>query len=179
MAALQLSTAYLGAPLVTLNPSYSPRELARALKHVGAGTLLIVPSLRGSDYTAHLRAILPSLATPPQSEGQELQDEALPLLKRIILVDNISGRPAGWEATSLLAREAKGFDEAKSRLNGWASDYKEVLRRGEEEGETLAGLQMDMDEVVNLQLTSGTTGVSHRQLSAQLIATDTLCITGA
>ena len=54
MAALQLSTAYLGAPLVTLNPSYSPRELARALKHVGASTLLIVPSLRGSDYTAHL-----------------------------------------------------------------------------------------------------------------------------
>lgn len=160
MAALQLSTAYLGAPLVTLNPSYSPRELARALKHVGASTLLIVPSLRGSDYTAHLRAILPSLATPPQSEGQELQDEALPLLKRIVLVDNISGRPAGWEATSLLAHEAKGFEEAKGRLNGWAHDYKQVLKRGEEEGESLPGLQMDMDEVVNLQLTSGTTGVS-------------------
>lgn len=161
MAALQLATALVGAPLVTLNPSYAPRELARALKHVGAKALFIVPSLRTTDYTAHLQSILPSLSQQAANQkGKEINDETLPLLKNIVLIDNITGRPNGWESESALARAGVSFGQARSQLNGWAWDYREVLQMGKQGKE-----EMDIvraHDVVNLQLTSGTTGVSSR-----------------
>ena len=161
MASLQIATSLLGAVLVTLNPSYTHKELSRSLNHSGASSLFIVPSLRSSDYLEKLTTILPSLASPLGSRGDptELADEACPLLKRIILVDNLSARPQGWESHSVLAREGKGYQFALQRIQGRAIDYRDMLQANDEgaaHGSEEPGLTCH--DVINLQFTSGTTG---------------------
>lgn len=166
MASLQVATAFAGAILVTLNPSYTSKELLRSLRHVEATHLFVVPSLRSSDYLANLVEIFPSLLG--ESKGahqQQMHDEACPSLRRIVLVDNLSDRPSGWESESVLAVQGKGFQHALQRFNGHAFDYRDVVSNsGSDAPETD---HIGKDDVINLQLTSGTTGVSIRSLPTE------------
>jgi acyl-CoA synthetase (AMP-forming)/AMP-acid ligase II len=155
MACLQIATSILGAILVTLNPSYMAKDLLRSLNHVGASVLFIVPSLRSSDYLDKLQSILPSLQGAA-GHSTEISDEECPSLKRIILVDNMSSRPKGWHSQSLLSAEGKGFEFALERMKGKAIDYRSILAPGDEAiGEEV---ELDCNDVINLQFTSGTTG---------------------
>ncbi|SPO41579.1 related to Long-chain-fatty-acid--CoA ligase [Pseudozyma flocculosa] len=154
--ALQWATAEIGAILVTLNPAYGTNELRRALKHVAASTLVFVPSLRTSDYLAMINELLPSLHSAGGS-GSEIAEESLPDLKRLILVDNLTSRPRGWESTSLLSSQGKSFADALDRLNNRALDYRDLLD-GNSAGLSDEAEQVTNEDVVNLQLTSGTTG---------------------
>jgi acyl-CoA synthetase (AMP-forming)/AMP-acid ligase II len=167
MASLQFATAFIGAILVTLNPSYTSKELLRALNHVGAKYLFIVPSLRSSIYLDNLHAILPSLnSTSNSTRGDStiFQDENCPTLQHIVLVDNLTGRPKGWESESILGKQdGYTFETALERLNGRGIDYRSLLvshdsgsgpdriHSEEEEG-------INSRDIINLQLTSGTTG---------------------
>lgn len=161
MASLQIATSLVGAVLVTLNPSYTEKELLRSLNHVEASCLFIVPSLRSSDYLDKLQKILPTLKSASTSKGDqtEINDQACPTLKRIILVDNLSCRPKGWESQSLLSTEGKGFTFAMERFKGKAIDYRDILQCRDEQG---FGCQeepgLSCYDVINLQFTSGTTG---------------------
>lgn len=159
MASLQVATAFAGAILVTLNPSYTSKELLRSLRHVEATHLFVVPSLRSSDYLANLVEIFPSLLEEAKgAHQQQMQDEACPSLRRIVLVDNLTDRPSGWESESVLAVQGKGFQHALQRLNGHAVDYRDVVSNS---GSGAPGTDhIGKDDVINLQLTSGTTGVS-------------------
>lgn len=155
--ALQWACAEVGAVLVTLNPAYSTSELKRAINLVEATTLFIVPSLRGSNYLDSLLELLPSLASSASSSGDPtvLQDEALPSLKRIVLVDNLDNRPRLWESTSMLAQQGKSFADALSALHGKALDYRDLLVSS---GSAATREAVTNTDVINLQLTSGTTG---------------------
>jgi len=84
-----------------------------------------------------------------------LQDEALPSLKRIVLVDNMDNRPRHWESSSLLAQQGKSFADAMSALHGRAIDYRDLLVSSPSR---TAKEQVANTDVINLQLTSGTTG---------------------
>jgi acyl-CoA synthetase (AMP-forming)/AMP-acid ligase II len=156
--ALQWATAKLGAILVTLNPSYSTRELGQALNQVKASTLVLVPGLRSSDYLAALNGLMPSLAS--NGKGGEVDDENFPMLKRLVLVDNLTQRPKRWEGTSVHTKDGLTFAQALEKLNGKALDYRDVLAEGQaaakQGGNALP--QVDPQQVINLQLTSGTTG---------------------
>jgi len=159
--ALQWALAKVGAILVPLNPAYAPDELGRSLAHVGARVLILVPSLKNADYTQHLLKILPGLAQG-RSEGQSLNAQLLPKLERVVLVDNITSRPkTGWERTSVLARQGWSFSDALDSLHGRAIDYRSLLL--EAASTQLASddveKQLDSKDVINLQLTSGTTGL--------------------
>ncbi|KDN37912.1 acetyl-CoA synthetase-like protein [Tilletiaria anomala UBC 951] len=162
-AALQWATAKLGAILVTLNPSYSARELAHVLKQVQASTLVLVPGLRTSDYLESLQKILPGLASASAgTHGDKtlLQEESMPFLKRLVVVDNLSGRPRRWESSSLHVQQGLTFAEALGHLYGKAVDYRDLLSEGQAATKSHLQSLPDVDplQVINLQLTSGTTG---------------------
>ncbi len=188
-AALQWATSLLGAVLVTLNPSYSQRELGQALLQVNADTLVLVPGLRSSDYLAAVNALLPSLRSgsgPSSSSSssdsssagvgagagaKEVHEPSLPALRRLILVDNLTARPARYGSSSVHAQRGLSFAQALDALGGRAHDYREVLAKGdaammkkmkkEDQAEKQEGREweeIDPEEVINLQLTSGTTG---------------------
>ncbi|PWY97346.1 acetyl-CoA synthetase-like protein [Testicularia cyperi] len=155
--ALQWALAEIGAIMVTLNPAYSPQELHRALTLIEATTLVVVPSLRGTNYLDSLSELLPSLSSSASVAGDKtiLEDENLPSLKRVVMVDNLSQRPRHWESNSILAQQGKSFEDAMAALKGRALDYRELLvSDGHQQGLP----EVLNTDVINLQLTSGTTG---------------------
>ncbi|SOV05405.1 related to Long-chain-fatty-acid--CoA ligase [Ustilago sp. UG-2017a] len=155
--ALQWACAEVGAILVTLNPAYSTSELRRALNLVEATTLFVVPSLRVTNYLESLLELLPSLSSSATTSGDPtvLQDETLPCLKRIVVIDNLDNRPRYWESNSVLAQQGKSFSDAMSVLNGRALGYRDLLVSSPS---TLEQDELLNTDVINLQLTSGTTG---------------------
>ncbi|MDH3511464.1 MAG: AMP-binding protein [Gammaproteobacteria bacterium] len=136
---LQLATARIGVVLVNINPANRPRELAYALQRAGVQGLFLIPGFRGSDYVEMLGELVPELST---AAPDRLQSSSLPDLRRIVLYD-----PAEPMQTQ---RPAPGFTL-------WA----EVLAAaGTVETAELEALtaSLDMDDAINIQFTSGTTG---------------------
>jgi long-subunit acyl-CoA synthetase (AMP-forming) len=74
----------------------------------------------------------------PDLQKSKLESELVPSLKRVIVVENSAGRV-----------ETGAF--------GSLSNYTNVLRDGQ--GERLEAKELDPDEVVNIQFTSGTTSM--------------------
>ncbi|SNX87609.1 related to Long-chain-fatty-acid--CoA ligase [Melanopsichium pennsylvanicum] len=157
-AALQWACAQVGAILVTLNPAYSTSELRRAINLVEATTLFIVPSLRGTNFLDSILELVPSISRSAAVSGDPsvLQDETLPSLNRIIMLDNLDNRPRHWESSSVLAQQGKSFASAMSVLHNRAIDYRDLLVSPKP---AAAKQQVLNTDVINLQLTSGTTGM--------------------
>lgn len=141
---------------MVLNPAYSPPELKRAINLVEASTLVVVPSLRGVSYLESLHELMPSLSSTLAATGDKtiLQDENMPSLKRVVMVDNLSDRPSRWESSSLLAQQGKTFADAMDALNGRAIDYRDLVGSSKSKPPE----KVLNSDVINLQLTSGTTG---------------------
>lgn len=154
--ALQWAATEIGAILVVLNPAYSPAELKRAINLVEATTLVVVPSLRGVSYIESLHELMPSLSSTAASKGDRtiLHDENMPSLQRVVMVDNLSDRPKNWESSSMLAQQGRTFSDAMSALNGRAIDYRDLLGSSK----SRPAEEVLNSDVINLQLTSGTTG---------------------
>ena len=136
---LQMATARIGAILVNINPAYRLRELAYALERSEVQGLFAIPRFHSSDYVAMLVELLPELQ---QAQDNELQSEALPFLRHVVLYD-----PANPDTTD---RPHPGF-----------LTWPEVIQAGTEISiDTLDTLtaSLDRDEAINIQYTSGTTG---------------------
>jgi fatty-acyl-CoA synthase len=110
-ALTQFATAKLGAILVNVNPAYRSSELEYALGQSGCRWLVAAPECKGSDFTAMVAAVAPSL----------------PELERSIFFGS-----AEWEALADSAIDAEGL---RARAT-----------------------QLDFDDPINIQYTSGTTG---------------------
>jgi len=129
----QYAAAKAGLILVNINPAYRLSELEFALRAVGCRALITAERLKGSDYLALLRELIPEL---DQCDPNELSSARLPHLKLIIRL--------GTGATP-------GF------LN-----FAEVMHLGTaEHHRRLAhiGAELQPDDAVNIQFTSGTTGL--------------------
>jgi len=143
-AMLQWACASIGATLVTMNPAYRLHELVGALKLVGAQHLFTAPRIRSSHYIRGLYELYPEMAH--QHPG-EIQVEDLPHLRNIVVVDNLEQSKADLEALDIRS----------------TADWREVLlwgpagREARMQHEIEASLHRD--EVINLQFTSGTTGL--------------------
>ncbi|CAL1708944.1 unnamed protein product [Somion occarium] len=143
-AMLQWACASIGAILVTLNPAYRLPELVKTLSLVGVSHLFVVPRIRTSEYVKLFSEAFPSFKS---SAPGEIQEETLPDLKHLIVVDT----------TSDFKQFQRDLEDTRC-----AVDFREILvwredgsedRRVKEIGRTL-----HQDNVINLQFTSGTTG---------------------
>ena len=129
----QFSTALIGAILVTVNPAYKTHELEYGLKNSETQTLILVPSFKTSKYAEMLNSVVPELAA---SKPGAISSKVVPLLKTVILI-------------------------AKDALPGMFT-WDEFMKMGagvSDEELAARGNECDFDDVINVQYTSGTTGL--------------------
>jgi fatty-acyl-CoA synthase len=136
---LQLATARIGAVLVNINPAYRPRELAYALQKSEVQGLFTIPRFRTSNYVGMLIELMPELAS---QNPDQLQIKDYPQLRRVVLIDpdhpDQTARPhRGFLTWPDVIAASKGINPA--RLDA-------------------ALLALDIDDPINIQYTSGTTG---------------------
>ncbi|MDQ6434410.1 AMP-binding protein [Mesorhizobium sp. LHD-90] len=131
-ALTQFAAARAGLILVTINPAYRLSELEFALNKVGCVALVTATAFKSSDYIGMITALAPELsgATPGR-----LSAARLPHLRIVIQI-------GGPQAPGTIA-----FQDVAQR--GGAAE-REALR-------ALAG-ELQFDDAINIQFTSGTTG---------------------
>jgi fatty-acyl-CoA synthase len=128
----QFATAKAGLILVNINPAYRLSELEHVLRAVGCRALITAARFKTSDYIAMIRELVPELG----NGSGDLKSRRLPELRHVISIGD--GSYAG----------CLPFDR--------------VLDRGKQLGnerlESVAAT-IQMDDAVNIQFTSGTTGL--------------------
>ncbi len=128
----QFASAATGLILVNINPSYRLSELEFCLTKVACRALVTASGLKGSDFLAMLRTLAPEL---DRCAPNALTSARLPQLKLVIHL---------------------GSSVAAGTLN-----FESVMRAGTRaEDERLAAIRADLqpDDPINIQFTSGTTG---------------------
>ncbi len=129
----QFASAKSGLILVNINPAYRLSELEFCLNKVGCRALIAAERLKNSDYLAMLRALAPELDS---CGPNELNSAKLPQLKLIIRL--------GRERTS----GCLNFDEVMQR--GTLAERARLEQIGRD---------LQPDDAINIQFTSGTTGL--------------------
>ncbi|KAI5834010.1 acetyl-CoA synthetase-like protein [Schizophyllum commune Tattone D] len=143
-AMLQWACASIGAILVTINPAYRINELIQTLSAVGVKHLICVPRIRSSAYLAMLADAAPGIRNSPPGE---ISDPKLPELCNMIVMDN------GGEYTAEVEKlEIRSLVDWREILL-WREDTRE------EKARRVLEKSMGKDDVINLQFTSGTTGL--------------------
>jgi len=134
---LQFALAKIGAVLVTANTALRARDIEYLLRQSEAATLITIPGFKDLDYVAELDAA-------GATRG------AIPGLKRIIYIDR-SGSPEGvrYEGPPHSTQEPPFIPYAELRRLGERVPLSEIDARSRAVG---------VDDVINMQYTSGTTG---------------------
>ena len=131
-AVTQFATAKAGLILVNINPAYRLAELEYALNKVACTALVISPSFKTSQYIEMVRTLAPEIDA---SQPGQLQSEKLPHLRAVIRM--------GEESTPGMYNFA---------------DIPDLAGDGERARlDSLAG-ELQFDDAINIQFTSGTTG---------------------
>lgn len=129
----QFSTALIGAILVTVNPAYRTHELEYGLNNSECQTLILIPHFKSSDYVEMVYTVAPEARTCAPGK---LDSRSCPLLENLILIgDEKRDGMFSWKEFMELGNDISD-DELKER-----------------------GDDCDFDEVINIQYTSGTTGM--------------------
>jgi fatty-acyl-CoA synthase len=150
----QFATAKAGLILVNINPAYRLAELEYALNKGGCVALVTAAQFKTSDYHAMLRELAPELRTA--SPGN-LRAERLPLLRLVITIGNC-------DAPGMVR-----FDDISS-----------LARDGERHRLAALADELQFDDPINIQFTSGTTGFPKgATLSHHNILNNGLFIAGA
>ncbi len=130
---LQFATGKVGVVLVTVNPAYKADELRYVLEQSDSAALFLTEGAQGADFVEILEEAAPEL---DDSEPGALEIEGLPYLKHVVLIGGETPSPG-------------------------IVSYEEFLERADEvSAEELEERQasLDVDEAINMQYTSGTTG---------------------
>lgn len=127
---LQFGSARMGAVLVTVNTNYQKSELEYLLKQSDTTTLFMMDRFKGSSYVNIMQTIIGTT----ENDGK-VKSEVLPELRQLVYMEegNVDGL-LSWE--HFLAQGDSVTDEELARREA----------------------QLDVDDVINMQYTSGTTG---------------------
>ncbi|HEV7690580.1 MAG TPA: AMP-binding protein [Hyphomonadaceae bacterium] len=142
---VQFATARVGIIQVNINPAYRLTEVEYTLKKVGVKALVCAEKFKTSDYVGMISELAPEIAT---SKPGELKSARLPDLRAVIQIGANSPR-TGWFGFSEIFGLATGKHHAR------VHEIHEML---------------DRNEAINIQFTSGTTGLpkgatlSHRNI---------------
>ena len=130
---VQFATAKAGLILVNINPAYRLFELEYALKKVGCRALVLAESFKSSKYFDMIRSLVPELAS---AEPGCLGSEKLPELEMVIgFADDVPDGFVDFQNLRSMARQ--------------------------QDRDRIAALEASLDphEPINIQFTSGTTGL--------------------
>ena len=128
----QFAAARLGAVLVNVNPAYRLFELEDALRMADVATLVVGTAFKSSDFVGMVHSVSPEVA---EACDRDWSSARLPGLRRLVALGDRPG--PGWLTwNDLEAGPACGLEELEHR-----------------QGQLAAG------DIVNLQFTSGTTGL--------------------
>jgi fatty-acyl-CoA synthase len=129
----QLASAKAGLILVNLNPAYRSTELEFSLNKVGCRAIVLAGRLKGNDFLTTLRALAPEMDDCPVNA---LASARLPELRCVISLEDRRHQGCLW--------------------------FPQVLQMGERQDRehlrTLAD-ELQPDDAINIQFTSGTTGL--------------------
>lgn len=128
----QFSTAMIGAVLVTINPSLREHELEYVLRDSECQTLILIEKFKSSKYLEMFYNIFPEAKN--QMPGK-LHSYKFPNLKNVIILSK-EGRPGMYTSNDVLI-------QGKTVPNEEFENYQK---------------QLDPDDIINIQYTSGTTG---------------------
>ena len=126
------ATTKIGAILVTMNTAYKIHEAEYLLRQSDTHTLVMIDGFRDSDYKAIINELCPELAN--NKKGQRLHSKRLPFLRNVIT--------CGFSMPGALTYEES--------LEYAAQVPMEEIRR--------MAAAVDVNDVCNMQYTSGTTG---------------------
>ncbi len=127
----QFATARLGIILVNINPAYRIYELEHALNLVNCKALITAELFKSSDYISMLQTLVPELET---HQDKCINSQKLPHLKHVIKMGNT-------QITGMY-----NFDDI--------CDHTQIDKAVLDE----LSSQLDPDDPINIQFTSGTTG---------------------
>jgi fatty-acyl-CoA synthase len=128
----QLATAKAGLILVTSNPAYRLSELEYALNKVECAAVVTATAFKSSDYAGMLMTLMPELA---EAAPGALSAASVPSLRIVVQIGDLT-IPGAFSFADV---EARGDEADFARLR------------------ELGGL-LQMDDPINIQFTSGTTG---------------------
>src|SRR6185312_1157358 len=128
----QYATAKAGLILVNINPAYRLSEVEYALNKVGCRALITATSFKTSDYIGMVNTLAPELA---HARPGGLDARKLPALRTVIQIGGVAPGTIAFESVYRMG--------------------------GATEREVLANLAnvLQFDEPINIQFTSGTTGL--------------------
>ncbi len=164
-ALTQFATAKAGLVMVNINPAYRRAELEYALNKAGCRALILAPEFKTSNYLEMICDLAPELA---HAMPGSLKAVRLPALEYVI-------RMGGAKSAGML-----NFDDLLGNPSAAEMEALELL-----------GEQLQFDDAINIQFTSGTTGapkgatLSHHNIlnngyfvgeAMRLTADDRLCI---
>ena len=126
------ATTKIGAVLVTMNTAYKIHEAEYLLRQSDTHTLVMIEGYRDSNYNQIINELCPELAT--LKPGQPMHAKRLPFLRNVITV--------GFRMPGALT---------------WQESLEYAARTPVEEIRRMAAA-VDVNDVCNMQYTSGTTG---------------------
>jgi len=126
------ATTKIGAVLVTMNTSYKIHEAEYLLRQSDTHTLVMIEGYRDSNYKEIIKELCPELAD--NKKGSRLHSKRLPFLRNVIT--------CGFEMPGALT---------------WEESLEYASRTPMEEIRRMAAA-VDVNDVCNMQYTSGTTG---------------------
>ena len=129
----QFATAQAGLILVNINPAYRTVELDYALRAVGCRALVLAPSFKSSDYVAMMRSLLPQ---GDWAGGDGVRSGKYPSLEFLIQLGGDLRQ--GFMSFDALCEAGRTADPSSL--------------------EAVEG-HLDPDQPINIQFTSGTTGL--------------------
>ncbi|MDB6087620.1 MAG: AMP-binding protein [Gammaproteobacteria bacterium] len=127
------AAARAGLILVNINPAYRTSELQHTLRNVGCRALILAPSYKASDFVSIVRSLLP--------DGSMLGAGRIncPAFPKLELLVQLGDEPI---------ERFLSFEELQDCGAGVANDRLDAL-----------GRELDPDQPINVQFTSGTTGL--------------------
>ncbi len=164
---LQLATARIGVVLVTINPAYRASELAFVIKHADLKGIAVIDRFKSTDYRQLIREVIPEMAS---SHAGPLQLANFPKLQWVI---SLRGQPSSPARSARVAVDLPGRPATGVADLPGAMDWQELLNRAEgitSEHVKQREAELNCHDPVNIQFTSGTTGMpkgamlSHRNL---------------
>ena len=126
------ATTKIGAILVTMNTSYKIHEAEYLLRQSDTHTLVMIEGYRDSDYRQIIQELCPELKD--RKEGEPLHSKRLPFLRNVITCGFRMPGGITWEE-SLEYADRTPVEEVRRRASA-----------------------VDVNDVCNMQYTSGTTG---------------------